>query len=99
MSIFDQPLDPDRPLEQQNRILRDICHVLMDQLSYEAAELVRQMAPIEGLADGKDPSLTNAHDLKAALDQLHLKNHNLRLAKLKAKTAERDISDAIEAIS
>jgi len=99
MSAFDQMLDPDGPLEQQNRYLRDICQVLLDQLPDEAAKLVRQIAPIERLADDKDRSLANTSDLKIALDQLHLKDHDLRLAKLKAETAERNMSDAIEAIS
>lgn len=99
MNGLDQLFSPSEPLERQNEKLHKICHVLMNRLEHETGQDGLYFAQFEHAAILEEQVRIHTAELQATLDQLNRTNHDLDAAKLKAETAERDMSEAIEAIN
>ncbi len=99
MPRSDQLVSSDEPIERQNEKLLQICHVLMNRLENEAEQVGHHFAQFEHAGILEEQVRLHTAELQTTLDQLNRTNHDLDAAKLKAETAERDMSEAIEAIN
>ncbi len=97
--MVDKFFAPGDTLERQNEKLRQICQVLMDRAEHGADIESHNRAQFEHAAILEEQVQVHTTELQAALEQLHHTNHDLEVAKRTAETAERDLSEAIEAFS